>query len=256
MMLEKHAGAPHNLRACRNRGTDYGGTTLLFIAGLAGLAILIFILANGSQWIAQKWHNKELGLRPDTLAAIATTAAAIAAGAAVWTALQQETATYNTAVHSKQVDVLGSFAGQASHLQLYIDQTTFRYNQYNPEVSAEILLKRWEDLISKTLSIIDVATLFNLTVNLLNDESHYVSEIKGPILNHTDIDLAVQNKKIADNETRIYEQAKNLAKDLGVLIRSASAVLATGRPLTNQHLECGQPPPQLPPGFLEMSPPR
>jgi len=91
---------------------------------------------------------------------------------------------------------------------------------------------------------------------LLNDESHYVSEIKGPILNHTDIDLAVQNKKIADNETRIYEQAKNLAKDLGVLIRSASAVLATGRPLTNQPLECGQPPPQLPPGFLEMSPPR
>ncbi len=68
------------------------------------------------------------GVIASWLTAVATVAAAIAAGASVWTGLQQETATYRSNLYSKQVDALSALFVQTQAVLDFGDAIDEKYH--------------------------------------------------------------------------------------------------------------------------------
>jgi microsomal dipeptidase-like Zn-dependent dipeptidase len=89
-------------------------STITFFLCLGALAILIFGLSRASQWISHSSADRLSSTRSrfssEGLTAIATTAAAIAAGAAAWAAFRQERATFDANLYSKQIEIVSGLS--------------------------------------------------------------------------------------------------------------------------------------------------
>jgi hypothetical protein len=155
-------------------------------------------------------------LRTETLVAAATCFAAIAAGLSVWTALRQETATYDSQLYGKQVDIIGPIFAELGHLNINCEALDENGNRPEYRANCAASMEKFRGAIVEREGVMFVAFPEEVA-NILKGMSDDLEE---------SLPALRENKNLMD-----VVKSQRITMGLNLLVECIRPLLAEGRPI-------------------------